>query len=441
MKQSTILNSALRTFAFVIIAKILIALREIALAAEYGAGKIIDAYNVALTVSTWLPIMFAAAAGAALVPELVRARTRSSGDAADNRFVSELNAAITLMAATMCAITVLAAAAAPLFLTETSDGSLALIRRMMLALAPFSGATLVFYYLSMRLQSAGSFSYTIIEAVPALLLSVLIYFASDPEGFATLAGGTIVGGFIQVAALLAMLGWIGARGAGFCFHFSSPRWRLVLGGIGAMAIGQVVLSASLPIDQYYAVQTGEGTAAVLGYANRLIGIGTSVGTLVLARALLPALAGLARSDPTEGWRQAKLWAAVSFGIGTCGLAIGWPLAEWVTRTVFERGAFGPDETRQVAQLLRLGMLQLPFYFGGVACVQWLAVNGRFKTVAAIACATLAAKMAILIPAWPALGAEGIVLSTTGMYVFAFSAQIVAFFVAARPQDTERSSHD
>src|SRR3546814_4343245 len=51
------------------------------------------------------------------------------------------------------------------------------------------------------------------------------------------------------------------------------------------------------------------------------------------------------------------------GAGAAAVAIAWALAPWGVALLFERGAFTADNTQAVAQVLRWGLLQLPFYFG------------------------------------------------------------------------------
>src|SRR3546814_4132080 len=49
--------------------------------------------------------------------------------------------------------------------------------------------------------------------------------------------------------------------------------------------------------------------------------------------------------------------------GAVVTAVGWLLAPWGVALLFERGAFTADDTVVVAQVLRWGLLQMPFYFG------------------------------------------------------------------------------
>ena len=62
---------------------------------------------------------------------------------------------------------------------------------------------------------------------------------------------------------------------------------------------------------------------------------------------------------------------IGFGV----VVATWALADWIVPVVFQRGAFTSYDTALVTQVLRFGVLQLPFVFGGLAMVQWIAAKG------------------------------------------------------------------
>jgi peptidoglycan biosynthesis protein MviN/MurJ (putative lipid II flippase) len=109
-------------------------------------------------------------------------------------------------------------------------------------------------------------------------------------------------------------------------------------------------------------------------------------------------------------------------LGSLAAAIIWALARWGVATIFERGAFTSRNSAAVAHLLRIGSLQLPFYFGGLALVQWIAAEGRYSALLAIAAVALASKLAMNFVLVPTLGLEGIMISTVGMYAVSFVCQ-------------------
>lgn len=422
MSDRGIAYDALRVALFVVLAKTAIALREVVLAREFGTGPIGDAYNVAFAIGTWLPVFVAGALGSAIVPALVRAEKRNL-PSEHRRFVRELNGNVFAMSLAVTAVGgIFAMSSASLFSTGRGivDG---LIENLLWFFAPFAGLTTIFYYLSNRLQAKGDFFYTAIEAIPALTISVAILLLSHEHSLVALGLAAIFGGIVQVIVLALALARKESGFSGFSLRRTSPEWDTLIAAIGIMAIGQGILSVVIPVDQYFALGIGPGAPASIGYANRLIGMATSVGTIVLARALLPRLAAAHVVDPQEAWLITRRWTTYCFGLGLAGFLIGWVLAKPLTEIVFQRGSFTAADTQIVAQLIRAGLLQLPFYFSGLVAVQWFAVEGQFGTIAMICAATLVAKLAVLMLVVADYGALGLMYSTAAMYVVAWSLQM------------------
>ena len=101
--------------------------------------------------------------------------------------------------------------------------------------------------------------------------------------------------------------------------------------------------------------------------------------------------------------------------------MGWLLAPWGVSVLFQRGAFTAENTQAVAQVLRWGLLQLPFYFGVLILVQLLASQNRYRLMSGIAVANFALKAALNAVLAPRMGAAGIMLATSLMYLLSLPA--------------------
>jgi peptidoglycan biosynthesis protein MviN/MurJ (putative lipid II flippase) len=245
-----------------------------------------------------------------------------------------------------------------------------------------------------------------------------------------LVWGTIIGYALQTLVLAAMIRLSGLGLGSLRLRHRSGRWSSIYGAVLIMAAAQIVLALAIPIDQAFAARLDTGSVATLGYANRIVILATGFGAVVLARALLPVLAAaVAAGDLDLGARQARQWAWLLTIVGSLAAAIIWALAGWGVATIFERGAFTSRDSAAVAHLLRFGALQLPFYFGGLALVQWIAAKGRYSALLAIAAVALLSKLVMNFVLVPTLGLEGIMISTVVMYAVSFACQIL---VAARP---------
>ena len=79
-----------------------------------------------------------------------------------------------------------------------------------------------------------------------------------------------------------------------------------------------------------------------------------------------------------------------------------------------------SDTQAVAEVLRWGMVQLPFYFSGLVLLQLLASQGRYGTIALFAASNLVVKL-VLNPALSVrMGIAGIALATALMYAWSAS---------------------
>jgi peptidoglycan biosynthesis protein MviN/MurJ (putative lipid II flippase) len=201
-----------------------------------------------------------------------------------------------------------------------------------------------------------------------------------------------------------------------------------------MVIAQLLITFSVPIDQGFAARLGEGAVATLGYANRIITLFSGLASIVVGRALLPVLSGaVADGDLALGRRHALQWAGLLAGAAALGCAVLWIAAPGLVRILFQRGAFDAMASANVAGVLRYGLLQLPFFFGGMALVQWYAALGRFRAVLSITTGALAVKFGLNAVLTPVYGIDGIMIATASMYLFT-SATMWLFIGRASPAD-------
>jgi murein biosynthesis integral membrane protein MurJ len=402
-----------------IVAKLFVAAREMVIAWRYGVGTTVDAYQLALTITTWLPMMLTSVMTVVLVPRLVALGNRP---AERRSFVAELNGTVLMLGIAVAALTWIAAPAASALLASGSNAAtLELTATMSRLMTPVALFAIVVGYLSARLQSRERFAYSVTEALPAITIGLLVIAPWVHGGAAPLIWGTLVGFLIQALVLGAMT----ARGdmglGGLRIRHRSPEWRTLYGSLLVMAAGQVVLASTIPIDQAFASRLGPGAVATLGYANRIVMLISGFGAIVLARALLPVLSSTVADGSHElGGRQARQWVWLLMLIGAAITVAVWLLAPWVVSVIFERGAFTTANSEAVAHVLRYGALQIPFYFAGLTAVQWIAARGRYASLVVIACLAVLLKVAMNLVLVQSFGLAGIMMATAGMYALSFA---------------------
>lgn len=421
---------------FLLLGKAAGALKEMAVAWRYGVSDVVDAYQFTMTLANWLPITIVGALSVVLIPTLVRARDESR--AQRHRFLAELHG-IVLLLGVLLAVAIYAGW--PWVLEWAGAGLDAETRRMSteltLAFAPAAVLTLMIGVSAARLRARERHINTLLESVPAAVILIWVLLAGSGMDVGPLLWGTLIGYAIQSAWLL----WLAGRADGMIgrprLGLSSHHWPELMAAAGVMLIGQVAMSFVGPIDQYTAAHLGGNANATLGYAVRLLSLLLGLGAASVGRAALPVLADVQRRGDAERARHLALkWSVLMGGAGALVTLVGWLLAPWMVSLLFERGAFTADDTARVAEVMRWGLLQMPFYFGVLILVQLLASQNRYRIMATIAVANFLLKAVMNQVLAPVMGASGIMLATSLMYALSYVCYVaVALRRPPRPADT------
>jgi peptidoglycan biosynthesis protein MviN/MurJ (putative lipid II flippase) len=99
--------------------------------------------------------------------------------------------------------------------------------------------------------------------------------------------------------------------------------------------------------------------------------------------------------------------------------------------LFERGRFGPADTAVVAEALRYGLPQLPFYFSSMVLVSYALSQRRYGLIFWSGLIGFAGKVGGNLLLAPLLGVNGIALAAT--FVYALNAAFFWFTLIRRPQ--------
>jgi len=412
-----------------LLAKIFVAAREIAIAWRFGVSGTADAYALALTATTWLPTMIGGVAGVVLVPRLVGAARHGERRTG---FIAELNGSVLALGAAVAVITWLAAPVASAMLaSRTEPRTLELAAWMSAQMAPVALFMIVSAYFSARLQARERYGFSVTEAAPALAIALFVVNPGLFPGLGSLTAGTVAGYFLQSLILAAMVRAGDPPLGRSRFTHRSGEWRSLYGSLLLMMAGQLLITASLPVDQAFAAPIGEGAVATLSYANRILTLVSGFGTIVVGRALLPVLSErVAHGDLQLGRRHAIQWSALLFCMAIAGSATLWIAAPGLVRLLFERGAFNSAASAGIADTLRVGLLQLPPFFAGIALVQWYAATARFRAMLGVTACALLAKVALNFLLTPLFGLSGIMAATAAMY--AVTAVLLAIGMGVRP---------
>jgi len=405
-----IAKSALLLICFVVAGKIAGASKEMTIAYRYGISGTVDAYQLAYTLVTWIPVTLTSEMGRLLVPMLINLQ---HDKAEKNRFLGELAGA----GATLGIVFAAAVCALWPYLSPHVSGNLAgptreLCRLMLLGMAPVGALVITICISSARLQACGNHVGTLLECIPAVALLGFLLAAKDGSSVLPLALGTTIGFLIHAAVLRVLASKADAMPAVPRISLGSRQWPMMFRAMAVLMLGAVIGNLSGPVDQYYVARAGDGNIASLGYANRLLSLLISVGALAISRATLPVIAEmLLHGDHTRARITARKWSLLMLIVGTLAAGIAYFAAPFAVELLFQRGAFTTRDTAAVVSLFRAGLVQVP-----LACACWVLIQlsvgeGRFKLISVIAIVGFVIKVTANVILMHLFGVAGVLLAS------------------------------
>jgi putative peptidoglycan lipid II flippase len=419
--------------------RILGVVREQVLAAYFGAGNAMDAYNVAYRIPNLVRDLFAEGAmSSAFVPTFTRHLTNQGKESAWRLGNLVINALIVITAGLVVLGIVFAEPLVSLFASAYREvpGKLELtvfLTRLMLPFLTFVAlAAAVMGMLNSLhrffIPAVSPAMYNVATIACALVLVPLMPGLGLPA-ITAIAIGSLLGGFAQLAVQ-----WPVLRREGFRYHpaldWSDPGLRRVLVLMGPGTIGLAATQVNVFVNTVLA--TGEGTGAVswLNYAFRLmylpIGLfGVSVATATLPRVSRHAATGdepAARTTIADGL-SLMLMLNVPATIGLVALATP------IVRVIFERAAFTPADTAATAAAVQFYALGLIGYsIVRIASPVFYAL-GQNRTPVMVSVATVLANAALNMALVRVMGYQGLALGTS--IAALFNATMLLFFLRRR----------
>ncbi|KAF0115801.1 MAG: virulence factor [Rhodobacteraceae bacterium] len=337
--------------------------RELMMAAYLGAGPVADAFNVAFSLPNMFRRFFAEGAfNQAFVP--LYSKKLEAGDDAED-FAQNAFSGLT---AFLIVFTLIGTFAMPLLVWAMASGFVGDGRFDMAVdfgriTFVYIGFISLFALLSGILNAHGHFAEA--GAVPVLMNLVFIvammlahYYAWDMGR--TLAWTTPVTGVAQLAWTL-----YAARRIGFIPRLRMPRLtpdfkRLMVNMGPALLVGGVV-QINLLVSRQVASGT-EGAISWLVYADRLYQLPLGVVAIAVGTVLLPELSRRLQAGDAAGGREAfnrgtELALLLTLPAAVALVIIALP----ITEVLYQRGAFGADDTAATALALAIYGLGLPAF--------------------------------------------------------------------------------
>lgn len=342
--------------------------RELLIAATFGASALTDAFNVAFRIPNLLRRLFAEGAfSQAFVPVLAASREKD-GEAATRVLINQVATVLAWALTLTCILGVLAAPALVWAMAaglkqnpEGFDAAVVLTRWMF----PYIG------FMSMVALAAGVLNtwkrFAVPAATPVLLNVAMIgaawwgapWFASQGwEPIYALAGGVLLGGMLQLSVQLpalrrlGLLPRIGVSVSTLRSAWQHPGTQRILTLMLPALLGVSVAQISLLINTQIASHLTTGSVSWLTYADRLMEFPTALLGVALGVVLLPQLSAARAADDGDRYSGLLDWGlrlVVLLAI-PCAVAL-LTFAQPLVAVLYHYGAFTATDVRQTSLAL------------------------------------------------------------------------------------------
>jgi putative peptidoglycan lipid II flippase len=420
--SSTLARSAGVAGAATMTSRVLGVVREQVLAAYFGAGDAMDAFNVAFRIPNLVRDLFAEGAmSAAFVPTFTR-RLTTEGKASAWRLGSNVITALLLITALLVVIgTVFAEPLVRAFAGEYANvpGKLELtvfLTRIMLPFltlvalaAAFMGMLNTLHRFFIPALSPAMFNVGTI--VCAIVLVPLMPRWGLPA-IAAIAIGTVVGGFLQAATQ-----WPALAREGFRYRplldLRDEGLRRVLVLMGPGTIGLAATQVNVFVNTMLATGAGTGAVSWLNYAFRLMYLPIGLFGVSIATAAVPAISRHAAQDDRAGIRRTVADALSLMLMLNVPATIGLiALSTPIIRVIFERRAFTAVDTTATAAALQFYAIGLVGYsVVRIASPTFYALN-ESRTPVKVSMASVLVNAALNIALVRVMGYRGLALGTS-----------------------------
>ena len=407
--------------ALTIVVKAGTAVRELLVAWYFGASDPVDAYVIAFTAPYFLTTVIAGSLPPVLIPAYVRLRDHEGARAAE----TFLSSAVVLTTAVLLPLSLLLGIGAGTYLPLLGGGfspqKLDLARQLGLVLAPTLLTSTLIAVLASALNANNRF---VVPALSPLVTTavaiVALVLAGQTFGIGALAIGVLVGTATETAVLLGAL-----RGAQvpirLPMHGLSPHLPEVARPFLHSLAGSLLMAGTLLVDQAMTALLQPGSVASLNYATRLVTLPLGLVAAALGTVVLPYFSTMvSRHAWTDIRETLRYYLRLVFVIGTpvaVGLVV---VADPLVRVLLSHGAFSPDDVPVVSRTVAALAVQIPFYAGVILLMRLAAALRLNAAIAVVSGVNLALNVGLNYWLSPVMGVAGIALSTSLVYVCAFT---------------------
>jgi putative peptidoglycan lipid II flippase len=416
-ERRSLVTSAIAVGLVTLVVKAAGAGKELVVAYRLGTHPELGAFLFAYLFPAFLTNIIAASLQVALVPKYLQLQTRIGADGAAV-FAARLTSAtsIALIAATIV-LTPLCVSLIPVLAHGFEPEPLRLCQAFVVLLMPsivFTGVSSIWAGI-LNAHGHYRFAASVPLATPALVALSLVALWPLLGGYAL-----VLGVLVGAVAEALFLGWRVSRdGLPLLARMRTvgPEERSVIAQFLPLAGGNLLMAASVLIEQTAAASISPASVAVYAYGTRLTTVTASILVVTLSTILLPYLSRLAAASGVSSVRRAvrPILVAVLFVAIPISLVLACG-SDAITSVVFERGSFTLDDTGPVARIQTIHAMYIPVFAVGMVAVRMVNAIGKSKILFYGALCNLAVSLGLNMLLVPRLGLDGVAWANVGTYL-------------------------
>ncbi|GGK77818.1 murein biosynthesis integral membrane protein MurJ [Ornithinimicrobium pekingense] len=432
--RSGVGRAALLVSALTALSTVLGLVRDAVIAAVYGAGAQLDAWFVALGLSSILLGVLGTSLNRAVTPQVAReADAESTGEGMPCAGHPGWWTATVVGTVALGVVGVLlGVAAGPVSavlapgLAATDDGTLVLLVRVVLLATVLIAATDLLAGLA---QGHGVFRWAALQGVPFNVVMIAAAALLGPRlGVVALAWGFVVGSLLRMLLQL-WPAWRHRWRLRARWDLGGPAWREVRAMVPALMVGQAVVNVNTLVDRAVASTVEEGAVTAIFLGWRLVNLPQVLVVAALMAPLYPAMGSAAARGARELRGLVHRGTGVTLTVLVPVVALLAAVPHEVVSLAFGRGGFDDEAVAATATAVL-------WFLPALLAVGWrqVVVSASYAvgdTRGPVAVSILAMVVNVVgdLTLAPVMGVPGIVLATSVSLVLA--AVLTSLLVARR----------
>jgi putative peptidoglycan lipid II flippase len=357
-----ILRAALSVSVVGIVVKLVSTSKEFVVAGVYGRSDAMDAFLAALLIPNLLVNVIAESMNQVLIPALVRVRMEQGQRKAQQLFSNSMLWMCMLLILACAALAISARAFFPLLTWSFPPEKFELCLRLFWALLPMVILAGIASNCTAVLNSVERFALpALAPALIPLTIMVGALLLHGQLGIWALVLFTTLG----TASQAALMTWsMGSHGYPLRLRWygMSEATREVAYQYGPVLFSSVVASGGLLVDQAMAASLPAGSVSTLVFAGRFVSVVVTLLAGAISTAVTPYFSMMvAQKDWLACRKTLRYWTCVMAAVAiplAAAIIFG---AHLLVRVTLQHGVFSSRDTSEVAPVLALYAIQIPFF--------------------------------------------------------------------------------